>query len=67
MRNYLILLPAKDYVKAKMYSIMGNKYSNMFVNMLVNLSAPALANTVICIVTYNIYLHHILQVNLIMD
>jgi len=39
----------------------------MFVNILVNLSAPALVNSVICVVTYNIYLHHILQVNLMMD
>lgn len=67
MRNYVILLPAKDYVNTKIYSIMDNKQSSMSVAMLINLSAPALVNAVVGIVTYNLYLHKILQVNLIMD
>lgn len=67
MRNYVILLPAKDYVNTKIYGIMDNKQSSMSVAMLINLSAPALVNAVVGIVTYNLYLHKILQVNLIMD
>ena len=62
----MILLPVKDYVKYKMYNIMGHKQKGILINVLVNLSAPALVNTIIGIVTYNYNMHKILLVELMM-